>query len=228
MLRITRLGVNFGDIPVNRPVCPFATTQQDGHMQLFSKKNRTRYHPNRFDAVPVVPDNKPAYRPYPEVMAGVKERMHGPKFNEFYKQAQLFLNSMSGPERKHMISAVQFELSKCFETEVQQAAIDRLNMIDHDFAVACAEVLASVKVPDEVNPNEGKKSAFLSMVDSKTQSEHCQSRPSETLMIPAFTAEGRKVGIYVLPGFEYTQIATAKMAFEAAGMMAKVVSAVYD
>ena len=39
----------------------------------------------------------------------------------------------------------------------------------------------------------------------------------------AFTPEGRKVGIYVLPGFEYQQVALMKTAFEAAGMMAKVV-----
>jgi len=44
------------------------------------------------------------------------------------------------------------------------------------------------------------------------------------LMTLVFTAEGRKVGIYVLPGYENTQIAVAKVAFEAAGLMAKVVS----
>ena len=139
-------------------------------MAMFSKRNRTRYHPNRFDAVPVTPVEKGGFKSYPEVIAGVKERMHGPKFNEVISQAQLFYNSMSEPEKEHMVSAAQFELSKCFETEVQQAAVERFNLIDHGFALAVAEALIDVKVPDEVNPNHGKKSAFLSMVDSKSQS----------------------------------------------------------
>ncbi len=106
--------MNFGDVPVNRPVCPFATTQQDGHGAMFSKRNRTRYHPNRFEALPTVPAEKGDFKSYPKVMSGVKERMHWPKFNEYINQAQLFFNSMSEPEKKHMISAAQGELSKCF------------------------------------------------------------------------------------------------------------------
>jgi len=206
--QISRLGVNFADIPVNRPVCPFATTQQDGHMAMTSKKNRTRYHPNRFDALPVTEPSKGGFKSYPEVVSGIKERMHGPKFNEFISQAQLFLNSMSDAEKKHMVSAAQFELSKCFETEVQQAAVNRFNLIDHDFALQVAEALSDVKVPDAVTTNHGKKSAFLSQVEGKSQT---------------FTAEGRKVGVYVLPGFDYSQVASIKKALEAVPMIVKIV-----
>lgn len=110
-----------------------------------------------------------------------------------------------------MVAAAQFELSKCEEAQVHQAAIERYNLIDHSFAVKVAEVLPHVKVPDEVRPNHGKKSAFLSQVDGKGQK---------------FTAAGRKVGVYVLPGYDYTLTAGIKTAFEAGGIMAKVVSAV--
>ena len=169
--QISRLGVNFADIPVNRTVCPFATTQQDGQGAIFSKKNRTRYHPNRFDALPTTAPEKGGFKSYPEVMSGVKERMHGPKFNEHLDQATMFYNSMSETEKAHIISATQFELSKCFETEVQQAAIDRYNLIDHDLAVAVAEVLTSVTVPAAVKPNHGRRSAFLSQITSPSQSK---------------------------------------------------------
>ena len=138
---------------------------------MFSKTNRTRYHPNRFDALPLTTPAKGGFKSYPEVISGVKKRMHGPKFNEFINQAQLFYNSMSEPEKKHMVSAAQFELSKCFEVEVQQAAINRFNLIDHDYAVAVAEALADVKVPEAVSTNHGKKSAFLSQVEGKSQSK---------------------------------------------------------
>jgi len=193
---------------VNRPVCPFATNLQDGHMQMFSKKNRTRYHPNRFDALPLTKPENGGFKSYPEVMAGIKDRVHGPKFNEFTNQATLFYNSMSVPEKHHIISALQFELSKCFESEVQQRAVERLNLIDHDLALSVAEALTSVKVPDAVKPNHGKRSAFLSQIDGKTQ---------------VFTAEGRKVGIYVQPGFDSAHVTPLDKAFKAAGMMVKYV-----
>jgi catalase len=115
---------------------------------------------------------------------------------------------MSDAEKKHMVSAAQFELSKCYETEVQQAAVNRFNLIDHDFALQVAEALSDVKVPDAVNANHGKKSAFLSQVEGKSQT---------------FTAEGRKVGVYVLPGFEYSQVAGIKKALEAVPMIVKIV-----
>lgn len=209
--QISRLGINFGDIPVNRPVCPFATNQQDGQGAMFSKRNRTRYHPNRFDALPTTPAKQGGFRSYPEVVAGIKERMLGPKFNEHLNQATMFYNSMSEPEKEHMLEAAQFELSKCYEHEVQQAAIERYNLIDHDFAVSVASIFPRVKVPESVGPNHGNKSPFLSQVTGKSQT---------------FTAEGRKVGIYVLPGYNYTHVAALKTAFSAALMIPKIVGPV--
>jgi catalase len=130
---------------------------------------------------------------------------------ELVNQATLFYNSMTDVEKEHMVAAAQFELSKCEEAQVHQAAIETYNLIDHSFAAKVAEVLPHVKVPDEVRPNHGKKSAFLSQVDGKGQK---------------FTAAGRKVGVYVLPGYDYTLAAGIKTAFEAGGIMAKIVSRV--
>ncbi|KAL7419624.1 catalase 1 [Cryptotrichosporon argae] len=207
--QISRIGINFGDIPVNRPVCPFANSLSDGHMQMFSKANRTRYHPNRYDALPVTKPENGGFKSYPEAVAGVKERIVGPKFKEHIAQATLFYNSMSAVEKKHMIEAAQFELSKCAESVVHQTAVDRFNLIDHDFAVAVAEALPHVKVPDAVKPNHGKRSEFLSQVDGKTQT---------------FTAAGRKIAIYILPGYEWSQVEPLKLAFEARGIMVKFVA----
>ena len=206
--RISRLGINFGNIPVNLPVCPFATTQQDGHGQMFSKRNRTRYHPNRHDALPVTTPANGGFASYPEKVQGIKERAVGPKFKEHINQATLFYNSMSEPEKKHMISAAQFELGKVEELEVQQTAIERFNLIDHGFALAVAEAFTNIKVPDEVTPNHGKRSEFLSQVNGKNQ---------------VFTAAGRKVGIFVQPGFNWSEVAPLQAAFAAAGLIVMIV-----
>ena len=208
--QITRLGINFSDIPVNRPVCPFATNLQDGHMAMASKKNRTRYHPNRHDALPLTAPKAGGFHSYAEAMSGIKERMHGPKFNEFVNQAQLFYNSMSEAEKQHIVSAAQFELSKCFEPEVQQAAVERFNLVNHDFAQQVASVMPQVKVPAPAKYHN-QKSAFLSQVNGKNQT---------------FTAEGRKLGVYIVEGFDHASIAPLAKAFEAAGMMVKYVGPV--
>lgn len=88
---------------------------------------------------------------------------------EYTYQATLFYNSMSDAEKTNMISAAQFELSKCEEHIVHQNAISRFNEIDHDFALAVAEVFPAVKVPDAVKPNHGQRSDFLSQVTGKNQ-----------------------------------------------------------
>jgi catalase len=117
---------------------------------------------------------------------------------------------MTDVEKAHIVAAAQFELSKCEDAQVHQAAIERYNLIDHGFALKVADIFPHVRVPDEVRPNHGKKSAFLSQVDGKGQE---------------FTAVGRKVGVYVLPGYDYALTAAIKTAFEAKGVIAKIVSA---
>lgn len=177
-------------------------------MNMTSKSNRTPYHPNRFDRVPVVPKEQGGFESYPEKVEGIKARQLGPKFSEHVHQATMFYNSMSDVEKQHIIAAAQFEISKCEEHIVHQAAIERFNEIDHDFALAVAEVFPAVKVPAG-KPNHGQRSDYLSQVTGKNQ---------------VFTAEGRKVGIYVLPGFEYTSVSALQKEFMAAGMMVMIVA----
>ena len=98
----------------------------------------------------------------------VRFRLRG--LQEFVNQAQLFYNSMSEVEKEHIISAAQFELSKCFETQVQQAAVERMNLVNHDFAKTVAESLKDVKIPAPAKYHS-QTSNFLSQVNGKSQSE---------------------------------------------------------
>lgn len=78
---------------------------------------------------------------------------------------------MSDIEKQHIVSAAQFELGRCEEGEVQQRMIDRFNQIDHQLAIRVAQGFGNVKVPDEVKPNHGQKSEFLSQITGKTQGQ---------------------------------------------------------
>jgi catalase len=48
--QLSRLGSpNFHELPINRPKCPFANLQRDGHMQMHVPTGRGNYEPNSID-----------------------------------------------------------------------------------------------------------------------------------------------------------------------------------
>ncbi|AFR94246.1 catalase [Cryptococcus neoformans C23] len=205
--QISRLGVNWQDLPINRPICPVMTNFRDGQMSMFSKTNRTPYHPNRHENLPLTSPKNGGFQSYPEKISGIKERLNGPKFNEFYSQATLFWNSMSETEKNHIISAYQFELSHCAEDVVIQNVIISLNEIDHGLATSVHASFPHLTLP-EAKPTHDRKSEYLSQINGKHQ---------------VFTASGRRIGIYLVPGYTYSQVVPLFAAFEAAGCMVKFI-----
>ena len=112
--QLSRLGSpNWPQLPINRPLAPVSNNQRDGHMQGKVNPGRVSYEPNSLDG------NKPnqvspqqgGYVSYPERVEGPKVRQRSESFGDHYGQAKLFWNSMSGPEKEHIVKALQFELS---------------------------------------------------------------------------------------------------------------------
>ncbi|KAJ9105362.1 hypothetical protein QFC21_001731 [Naganishia friedmannii] len=206
--QLSRLGVNFDQIPINQPVCPFAFNHRDGQHRTYIDKNRTPYFPNRHNTTPQNTFEQGAYTNYKAPVSGIQDRVLGPKFQDHYTQATLFYNSLSEVEKEHLISAAAFELGKCDEQIVQQRMIERFNVIDHHLAVKIAENFGGLTVPDEVTPNHGRKSEYLSQITGKGQT---------------FTATGRKIGVFLLPGFSATVVAEVKAALLAKGVIVMIV-----
>lgn len=50
--QLSRLGVNWQDLPINRPLCPVMNHNRDGAMRRTITKGTVNYWPNRFSAVP--------------------------------------------------------------------------------------------------------------------------------------------------------------------------------
>ncbi|KAG8939232.1 hypothetical protein FRC04_006809 [Tulasnella sp. 424] len=206
----SRLGsVNWNLIPINRPVCPVFNNHRDGFMQMQINKG-PNYWPNRFGTPHPVPAKHGGQVLSPQPLpSGVKERVRGPKFSEHYSQATLFWNSMSNVEKEHIVNAFSFELGKCEDKGVIELTLEQINFIDNKLACLVAANL-HVPPPKEVHPNHGKKSAFLSQVD--------YSNPNN-----AFTAVGRKLGLFVQEGFDFGIAGGIKGAFEGMGIITAVV-----
>ena len=185
------------------------SNSRDGQHRQTIHKGKVNYHPNRFDAPHTVSEAEGAFEhsPAPIHPAAKKVRALGPKFADHHSQAQLFYNSMTEPEKAHMVAAVQFELGKCLEEPVQQKIIDNLSNVSYDFALAVSEALSLTPAKPTI-ANHGKTSAFLSQVNGKQQ---------------VFTAAGRKVGMFVLEGFDVSAFQTAYAALKAAGVMPMIV-----
>src|SRR6201996_6889637 len=139
--QLSRLGVNWQELPINKPVCPVMNHNRDGAMRHTITKGTVNYWPNRFEAVPPAKPEEGGYVDYPEKIAGMKARMRSKKFREHYAQAQLFYNSLSEVEKQHTAAALSFELDHCDDPTVYERYCQRLADIDLGLAQKVAELV---------------------------------------------------------------------------------------
>lgn len=163
--QLSRLGVNWQELPVNRPVCPVMNFNRDGAMRHRIEKSTVNYWPNRLDAVKPATHAEGGYLEYAAKIEGIKTRARSTKFKEHYNQAQLFWNSMSQVEKNHMINAFAFELDHCSDPIVYQRMVERIADIDLGLAQTVAEMVGS-DIPQKASrQNHGKKAPGLSQFD---------------------------------------------------------------
>lgn len=164
--QISRLGINWEELPINRPVCPFLNFNRDGAMHHRITKGTVNYWPNRFEANPPASPGKNGFVSHPQSITGTKRRDLSAKFNEHHNQAQLFYNSMSEVEKVHIRKAFSFELDHCDDPIVyERLAGTRLAELDLPLAQAVAEMVGAPIPQKALRPNHGKKSIRLSQFD---------------------------------------------------------------
>ncbi|KAK9479571.1 catalase-like domain-containing protein [Lipomyces japonicus] len=200
--QISRLGVNWEELPINRPVCPFLNHNRDGQMRHRITKGTVNYWPNRFEIVGPSTSEKGGLVSYSQPIAGVKKRGLSEKLCEHHSQAQLFYNSMTEHEKAHIKKAFSFELDHCDDSTVyERLAGHRLAEIDLSLAQAVAE-LVGAPIPDkQLKPNHNKTAPHLSQVEL----------PAKKIGI-----ESRRVAIIIGDGYDPVSFAGIKVALEAA------------
>jgi len=206
--QLSRLGgINYHELPINRPVCPFASTVRDGASAHIIPSG-PNYHPNRFSNYPQVTEPPQGLRQEAVAVHGKTVRARGEKFAEHTAQAQMFYNSLTEVEQQDMCNAFSFELGKCHEREVQERAIREIvNNINHDLAVKVGENFGiSVEKPE------------------KPQST-AQTKVSQLKDYNTFTAAGRMIAIFALDGYDPIQVNAMKTGFEAMGIVVKLIGA---
>lgn len=201
-------GPNFHQIPINRPVCPFANNQRDGYNQMYIHKGKTSYSNNTMNnnqPEPLAPE-KGGYEHYSEKVEGRKVRARSDSFKDHFSQAKLFLNSMSETERQHIYDAFSFELGKCDMAIRENAIYKLLNKIDRDMTEYVADKVG-VEAPPEVEESTyTKRSPALSMENTN------------------FSLETRTVGVMLTPDVAEQTLKETKSKLEEQGLQVTFIS----
>lgn len=207
--QISRLGINWEELPINRPVCPFLNFNRDGAMRHRVSKGNVNYWPNRYEANPPAEAGPKGFSSHPAPVTGTKRRDLSPKFKEYYNQPQLFYNSMSEIEKVHMRKAFSFELDHCDDPIVyERMAGKRLAELDLPLAQAVAEMVGAPIPQEALRPNHGKKTIKVSQLEFPAKE-------------PVITS--RRIAILIGDGYDMVAFEGMKAAVSAAGALPFVI-----
>ncbi len=210
--QLSRLGSpNFHQIPVNKPKCPFANFQRDGHMQMEVPTGRVANEPNSLDDGLVREDPNRGFQSYPAEEAGQKLRIRPESFADYYTQARLFFKSMTEPEQRHIVGGFAFELGKCQQIKIRTRMLGHLQNVDEALAKMVAEKLGMSGQADNIKPRvpvgNPKPSPALSQYSKAPKS-----------------IAGKKIGVMVSEGVDSKLIAAIKRAAKAEGATVELVA----
>ncbi|KAI2637454.1 catalase-domain-containing protein [Xylaria nigripes] len=200
--QLSRLGINWQELPINKPVCPVMNFNRDGQGRHTITKGTVNYWPNRFEIRPPATVQEGAYYDPPQTVGGIKARTKSTKFREHFNQAQMFYNSLSPPERHHLAAALAFELDHCDDPVVYNRMSQRLGDIDLELAQTVAELVGGTKPSKATRVNHGKAAKNVSQVEMQ---------PAEPTVV------SRRVAVIIADGFDLTTYDGVTSALKASG-----------
>jgi catalase len=140
--QLSRLGgLNFHQLPVNRPRCPMHNFQRDGQMQMAVPTGRVNYEPNSIE--PDGPRESPqhGFATVSVPTTGPKQRKRPASFHDHHSQARQFYRSQTAPEQRHIAQALSFELGKLDIAAIRHRMLGHLRVVDDALAADVAHRL---------------------------------------------------------------------------------------
>lgn len=201
-------GPNFHELPINKPVVQYHNNQRDGYYRQAINKGKVAYHNNSLanNTPAPAPEEEGGFSHYQEKVEGKKVRQRSESFKDHFSQARIYWNSLSGPERQHVIDAFGFEVGHVKDMKVRQQVVDMFANVDLDLATRIAQNIG-VKAPTEVKTPKVDK-AF----------------PSLSQLNTIKTAATRKVGVILSHDFNDKDVLDTLHGLNAEGVIYEIVS----
>lgn len=221
-------GPNFHEIPINRPVVPVHNNHRDGFMRQTINKGKSSYNPNTTGGGCPFQAGKMqgGFTSYEERIDARKIRERSASFMDHFSQAALFYNSQSEPEKKHIISALSFELGKVKMTEVRGRMLVILNRIDGDLALKVAEALG-MQIPKESTQLNYSVPADADIASYQPIDKRSSVERSDALSMAHTlkqTIATRKIAILAADGVDASSLNFIKQALETEGAVTEIVA----
>ena len=177
-------GPNFKNIPINMPISHVSNNERDGFNTMFIETNPVNYTDNARNNNNPRPDREEGFSHGEYEFKGHMNKGRPIKFLDYYSQPKMYFDSLSKVEQKHLIQAIQFELSKVKSPMVKEEVVASLARVDMNLAKEVGEYLnVEVKEIDQRSDSignvqedyeyEGKKvdKSDLSIIDSAKKAE---------------------------------------------------------
>lgn len=163
-----RVGINYKQLPINRPIVPVHNNQRDGASRYVIDRGRVAYHNNSLakNTPYTVPGTQGGFVTYPSTVEGRKVRKTVASFTDYFSQARLFWNSMTSVEKNHIVEALTFDLGKVESISVRQQVVNMLGRISKNLATYVAREIG-VDVPNVQESQVTKSSHALSLVNTQ-------------------------------------------------------------
>lgn len=197
--QIARLGgPNYGDLPINRPVCPAHAFHRDGAHRVAIARGAVAYEPNTLatGAESRVDGGRQGFQPLGDAIESPKLRRRGASFDDHFSQAALFWASQGPLEKDNIIDAFQRELWRVQTPSVRQCVVDNLAHVDPRLARRVAQAVG-ISAPD------AKAAAGRAGFREHRPKPALESAPSlSTDRGPARSIATRRIAVLVAPGVE--------------------------
>jgi catalase len=191
--QLSRLGgPNFHEIPINAPVAQVHNNQRDGMHRQSIPRGRVAYEPNSLGGGCPFQAGMRGFVSFPQPVFEDKVRAKPEKFADHFTQSRLFFESQSEVEKRHIVGAFRFELTKVSVQAVRERVVSMLANVSDELAAGVAAGLG-IQVPERQQR----------VLASPAKPEVVRSRPLSLMARPGDgSIRGRKVALLVGDGID--------------------------
>ncbi|QKY71002.1 catalase [Lentibacillus sp. CBA3610] len=139
--QLHRIGANFQELPINKPICPFHNNQRRGPMRYRIDVDQVNYHKNSLaNNTPYeTPPEAGGYAHYPKKVEGHVIRNRSDSFRDHFSQPRIFWNSLTSVEKQHTIEALSYQVGSVKSESVRQQTVNLLVNVDKEMACIVAD-----------------------------------------------------------------------------------------